>query len=86
MRIALSRQAEKSYKKLPPKIKIKADKQILGLFKKPTPASLRVKKLIGEKDKFEARIDYHYRFVYSLEDDLLKIHSLGPHDEGLGKK
>jgi Txe/YoeB family toxin of Txe-Axe toxin-antitoxin module len=45
-----------------------------------------VKKLAGEKDKFEARIDYHYRFVYSLEGDVIKIHSLGQHDEGLGKK
>ena len=38
------------------------------------------------EDKFEARIDYHYRFTYKIESEDIWILSVGPHDEGLGKK
>ncbi|MGI8419723.1 MAG: hypothetical protein ACR2LN_03700 [Candidatus Levyibacteriota bacterium] len=35
---------------------------------------------------FEARIDYHYRFTFSISAEEIIILSIGPHDEGLGKK
>lgn len=86
MQVFLSKPAEKIYRKLPINIKKKADKQLIMLLSNPQHPSLRVKKLQGGKDYFEARIDYHYRLVFSKENSDIYIHSLGSHDAGLGKK
>jgi mRNA interferase RelE/StbE len=86
MKIAFSKPAEKSYKKLPKKIQIKTDKQLKFLLINKRHPSLRVKKLKGHDDLLEARIDYHYRFVFQEEKDKILIMFMGPHDEGLGKK
>jgi plasmid maintenance system killer protein len=37
-------------------------------------------------DRFEARIDYKYRFTFNWENDEIIIISVGPHDVGLGKR
>lgn len=37
-------------------------------------------------DLYEARLDYHNRFVYEVTDDEIWFYSIGPHDVGLGKK
>lgn len=84
--IQFSSAADKSYKDLPRHIKNKADRQfkrILLDFKYP---SLRVKKMKGYQGIFEARIDRNYRFAFSLHGVIIYIHTLGLHDEGLGKK
>ena len=83
--IAFSKKAEKTYKKLPKAIKIKADKQLILLIKNFKHPSLHAKKLQGTI-MYEARIDYHYRLIYTIEKIGIRIHALGPHDEGLGKK
>lgn len=44
-----------------------------------------MKKMSG-KDIFEARIDVHYRFTFSIKEHTIIILSVGMHDEGLGKK
>lgn len=85
LQVSFSTNADKSYKKLPLRTKKKVDKQIRLLFANPSHPSLRLKKVQGE-NKFEARIDYHYRFTFIFVNDVLHILTLGPHDEGLGKK
>lgn len=47
--------------------------------------SLRVKKIKGI-DRFEARVDRSYRFTFEKTKDILILRTVGPHDEGLGKK
>lgn len=85
MTINFSKKAEKGYKKLSLVIKKKADKQFKFLRTNPHHPSLNVKKMQGE-DYFEARIDYHYRFRFFIEKNTIFIITVGPHDEGLGKK
>lgn len=41
---------------------------------------------MGGLDRYEARIDIHYRFTYSIQEGSALILTIGPHDEGLGKK
>ena len=84
MKIVLSKEAEKSYAKLPFSIKKKADKQFNFLATNIKHPSLRVKKMQG-LPFYEARIDYHYRFIFSIGATSITIITLGPHDEGLGK-
>ena len=47
--------------------------------------SLKLRKMSG-MEAFEARLDYHYRFVYMIVKEDIWFISIGPHDEGLGKK
>ncbi len=77
--------AEKQTKKLPSKIKKKFLKQLSFLQNDFNYPSLHVKKM-KDSDRWEARIDYHYRFSFGVEDDIIIITSVGMHDAGLGKK
>lgn len=85
MRIVLSKEAEKSYVKLPLSMKKKADKQFNFLATNIKHPSLKVRKM-QKLPIYEARIDYHYRFIFSIERTTVTILALGPHDDGLGKK
>lgn len=76
---------KKQYKKLPLKLQNKFLKQLRFLLQNPSYPSLRAKRQSGT-DKFEARIDFHYRFTYQIVGRELWFLTVGPHDEGLGKK
>ncbi len=83
--IRRSNSFKKSYQKLPSQIRKKFEKQLKFLVENPQHPSLRARKKSGE-EIYEARIDYHYRFTYQIGTGVLFMLSIGPHDEGLGKK
>ena len=85
MNIKLNKKAEKGYIKLSPEIKNKANKKFLLLDIDIHHPQLYTKKM-GGSDRWEARIDYHYRFTFVVENNTILILSIGPHDEGLGKR
>lgn len=76
---------KKKYKKLPVSLQNKFTKQLKLLVEDYRHPSLRTRKMVGV-DKFEVRIDLHYRFTFELTPDTLTLRTIGPHDEGLGKK
>lgn len=41
---------------------------------------------MGVQNKFEGRVDRKYRFTFQVEGEEIYILTIGPHDEGLGKK
>ncbi|MCL5746960.1 MAG: hypothetical protein M1277_01615 [Patescibacteria group bacterium] len=86
MIINFSNKAKKLYKKLPLTIKKKADKQLKFIRVNPNHPSLNVKKMQGFENRWEARIDLHYRFTFEKHEDIITLRTIGPHDEGLGKK
>lgn len=86
MNVIFSKKADEVYLKLPQTIRKKIRKQIKLLKQDIHYPSLRVKKLKGESDLFEARIDYQYRLIFSFEGDTITVHTMGTHDTGLGKK
>ena len=77
--------AQKGYRKLPLKIQRKADKKFDLLCSNYRHPSLRTRRM-GGSGIFEGRIDIHYRFTFTIEDQDIYIVTIGPHDEGLGKK
>lgn len=85
MNIFFSEKAKKAYKKLPPDLKKKTDKQFQYLRENPSHSSLRIKKMQGV-ERWEGRISKSYRFTFEKENDSCTIRTIGPHDEGLGKK
>lgn len=85
MIIDFTHPAARQVNKLPEKIKKKFHKQLLFLLQDLNYPSLHAKKIQGTS-RWEARIDYHYRFSFELEEDIITITAVGMHDEGLGKK
>lgn len=83
--ILLTKQAEKSFNLLPKKHQEKTKKQFELLLTNYRHHSLRARKMSGS-NYFEARINIHYRFTFSLVREGILILTIGPHDEGLGKK
>lgn len=85
MKVAFSKNAEKSYRNLPLNIQKKADKQFSFLISNNRHPSLKTRKM-GGANVFEARIDLQYRFTFQIATDNIYILTIGPHDVGLGKK
>lgn len=85
MKVKLISKAEKKFLKLPPHIQKKAYKQFAFLDTDFNHPSLHTKRMKGV-DRWEARIDYQYRFTFYVQKDTITILSIGPHDEGLGAK
>ncbi|KKQ97702.1 MAG: hypothetical protein UT24_C0023G0008 [Candidatus Woesebacteria bacterium GW2011_GWB1_39_12] len=84
MNLVFTKQAEKLYQKLPSVIQKKVDRQFGFLLENYRHPSLRTRKMGGE-EKFEARIDKHYRFTFITVEEDIVILTIGPHDFGLGK-
>jgi mRNA-degrading endonuclease RelE of RelBE toxin-antitoxin system len=83
MKIRETRTFRKQHNVLSKKIKKKFQKQINFLTQDFNYPSLRTKKYKGKKDVWEARIDYHNRFLFTKEDDIITLLAIGPHDEVL---
>lgn len=76
---------KKKYKKLPLRYQKKFIKQLAFLLQNPRHPSLKSRKM-GSIEKYEARLDDHYRFTYMVESTDIFLLTIGPHDAGLGKK
>ena len=85
MKIDFTVQAAKEYKKLPVIIQKKAQNKLHLLIDNYRHPSIQTRKMRGT-DKFEGRIDIHYRFTFIIEGETIVLLSIGMHDAGLGKK
>jgi mRNA-degrading endonuclease RelE of RelBE toxin-antitoxin system len=85
MTVRTTDKAKRMLKKLPTKIQDKAEKAFEHLANDPFHPALNSRRMSGTP-YFEARIDYHYRFIYSVVEDVISVVAIGQHDEGLGKK
>lgn len=86
MRIFITPKFKKAYDKLPAD-KVKKTKKAISLLKRDVfYPSLRAKKMSGIENTWEARVDRSYRLTFQKEEDVIILQTIGPHDEGLGKK
>jgi mRNA interferase RelE/StbE len=85
MKIAKTDKFVKRYQKLPQNIQKKVDKQILFIQESISHPSLHTKRMQGI-DLWEARVDRSYRLTFERLKDIIILRTVGPHDEGLGKK
>lgn len=85
LKLLYSKKFLRSYQKLPRNIQKKVDKQIKFLLKDFFYPSLRTKRM-GGLHKWEARVNGSYRFTFDKDNDTLILRTVGPHDQGLGKK
>jgi len=71
---------KKDYKKLPPEIRYKVDKQLTFLLNNPDHPSLNLHPVQGTKRIWEGYVDYHYRFTFEVEGEYYVLRKVGPHN------
>lgn len=80
MKAVFTKSFEKDYKKLPPSVQRRTDKQLSLLMSNPRHPSLRTKKLQGTTDVWEISISREYRMTFTIVEDCLFLRRVGTHD------
>ena len=85
MRILRTEAFKEDYKRLPKTAQKKFDEKIKLFMNDIHHPSLRVKKMKGHKNRWEASIDMFYRFPFEIHRDHYLLRRIGPHDYVLKK-
>jgi len=83
MKIRLKETFKKDYRKLPANLQMLADSKVEMLADNPRHPSLRVKKMEGRKNIWEASITMKYRFTFEIEEEAFLLRRVGEHDKVL---
>ena len=80
MRIIRTDAFKRDFKELPAPVQEKFRKKIRLFMENIKHPSLRVKKMVGYKNRWEASIDMFYRFTFEVHHDFYILRRIGPHD------
>jgi mRNA-degrading endonuclease RelE of RelBE toxin-antitoxin system len=80
MKIVRTDSFKKDYQKLPTGVQKLFDKKIPIFMENIHHPSLKVKKMRGHKNRWEARINIYYRFTFEINKDFYLLRRIGPHD------
>jgi mRNA-degrading endonuclease RelE of RelBE toxin-antitoxin system len=83
VKIRLKETFKKDYRKLPATLQMLADSKIEMLSDNPRHPSLRVKKMEGHKNVWEASVTMKYRITFEIEQDAFLLRRIGEHDKVL---
>jgi mRNA-degrading endonuclease RelE of RelBE toxin-antitoxin system len=83
VKIRLKETFKKDYRKLPTTLQMLADSKIEMLSDNPRHPSLRVKKMEGHKNIWEASVTMKYRITFEIEQDAFLLRRIGEHDKVL---
>jgi len=83
MRIIRTDAFRKDFKELPKQAQEKFENKIKLFMENIKHPSLRVKKMEGHENRWEASIDMFYRFTFEIHHDFYILRRIGPHDEVL---
>lgn len=83
MKIRLKETFKKDFRKLPADLQKLADSKIEMLAHNPRHPSLRIKKMEGHKDIWEASVTMKYRITFEIEEDGFLLRRIGEHDKAL---
>lgn len=75
----------KQFKNLPQTLQKRFNTKLPILLSNPHHPGFHSRKMSGV-DHFEGRLTKHYRFTYAVIENEILFLSIGPHDQGLGKK
>jgi len=85
MRIDRAESFKKDFQQLPPHIQKLFEKKIRLFIQNINHPSLRVKKMQGHQNRWEASINMFYRFTFEIHQDRYLFRRIGPHDDVLKK-
>ena len=80
MKVARAPRFLSDYEQLDPQLKRRVDKQIVLLLKNPRHPSLRIHKMEGYPDIYEARVSKGYRFTFQIKEDTCILRRVGTHE------
>jgi len=80
MKILRTDAFKEDYQNLPGIVQRKFDEKIKLFVTNRNHPSLRVKKMKGHKNRWEASIDMFYRFTFEIHRDYYLLRRIGPHD------
>lgn len=81
MRASFTSHFQRSYYKLPQKIQVAFDKQLVLLLQNLRHPSLRMKKYDEGRDLWQARVTGSYRCYFEIKDDYYIFHEIRAHDD-----
>jgi len=73
----------RAYKSLPEEVKGRVKNSLRTLAINSRHPSLRVKKIQGTKDIWEARVSLDYRMTFQMVEDYIVLRTIGHHDPAL---
>lgn len=85
MRIARTGSFKKAWKQLSEEQKALARKAIENLIVDMRYPALRVKKIKGTGNIWEARVSRSLRMTFQIKRDIIALRNIGQHDETLGR-
>jgi mRNA interferase RelE/StbE len=85
MRIARTESFKKAWRQLTREQKTQARKAIENLLANMRYPALRVKKIQGTGNIWEARVTRSLRMTFQIEGDIIVLRNIGQHDETLGR-
>lgn len=71
---------KKDFKKLPKEVKRKTEQSLRFLIENIQHPSLRVKKMEGVRDIWEASVTMQYRFTFEIREDDIILRRIGTHN------
>lgn len=80
MKVQTTRPFDRDYARLPADLKERVDKQLAFLLKDPRHPSLRLKRMRGTANIWEARVTRDYRMTLEVSEDSIILRRIGPHD------
>jgi mRNA-degrading endonuclease YafQ of YafQ-DinJ toxin-antitoxin module len=83
LRFVVTKRFENAYRSLPAELQHKTDKALRLLAENPRHPSLRLKKMQGTPDIWEARVDRNCGLTLDIRSDALLLRNVGKHDETL---
>ena len=85
MKIAQTARFKKAWEQLTKGEKTSAGKAITNLAVNIRYPALRVKKIKGTEDIWEARASYSLRITFQIEGNTIILRNIGHHNEALGR-
>lgn len=80
-RIELSNKFIRAYKKLDWETRLQVDKTLQTIASNPKHPSLRLKRIKGIKDIWEASVNMSIRITLRFTEDIIQLRNIGAHDQ-----
>jgi mRNA-degrading endonuclease RelE of RelBE toxin-antitoxin system len=75
-----SRKFKKQYNVLPKEIQIAFDRKLSLFLKDRSHPSLRIKRILGTKRRWEGSVTMNYRFTFEFFENTVFFRTIGTHD------
>jgi len=81
LRIEFSNKFIRAYKKLDRDTRLQVDKTLRAMALNPKHPSLRLKRVQGTKDIWEASVNMSIRITLRFTEDIIQLRNVGTHDQ-----